>query len=111
MPNDAYTQQSLADDITFRRRVKDALNLVAWQVIDEPDETPYHIQREQYARSTVLVNLDGVAQQVAPWIVNRTNIIAAETSYNFAARATITAATDAEIQSQIMTDWNVMAGV
>jgi hypothetical protein len=111
MPNDAYSQQSLADDQTFRRRIKDALNLVAWQVIEEPADTPYHQQRVQYARTSVLANLEMAAQQVAPWIVSRTNLIAADTSYNFAARATVSAATDADIQSQLMSDWNVMAGV
>ena len=110
MPNDAGSQQCLAEDPTFRRRVKDALNVVAWQIIEEDPATPAHSSRATFARS-VLSNLDGQASVTASWIVNRTNLFAAETTYDFDQRATITAAADADIQSQISTDWNVMAGI
>lgn len=110
MPNDASSQQCLAEDATFRRRVKDALNVVAWQIIEEDPATPAHSNRATYAR-TVLSNLDGQASVTASWIVNRTNLFAAATSYDFDQRATITDATDAAIQSQISSDWNVMAGI
>jgi hypothetical protein len=91
--------------------VKDAFSQVAWEVINEPDDVPHHKEREEYARRTVLLNLDAVATQTSPWLVNRTNIIAFETSYNFEARATVTAAGDADIRAQLLADWDIMAGV
>lgn len=111
MANNSASQQALADDPTFRRRVKDAFSQVAWEVINEADDVPHHLQREEYARRTVLLNLDAVATQTSPWLVNRTNIIAFETSYSFEGRATITAAGDADIRAQLLADWDIMAGV
>ena len=111
MANNSASQQSLADDSTFRRRVKDAFSQVAWEIIGEDPETPHHAEREEYARRTVLLNLDAVANQTTPWLVNRPNIVAFETSYNFEARATVSATGDADLRSQIHSDWNVLAGV
>ena len=110
MANSAATQQSLAEDMTFRRRVKDALNIVAWQVVEEDPATPEHAARASYAR-TMLANLDAQAAATSAWIINRANLMGANTTYNFDARATVTDATDAAIQSQISTDFNVMAGI
>jgi hypothetical protein len=111
MANNSASQQSLAEDATFKRRVKDAFSHVAWEVINEDPDTPHHAKREEYARRTVLLNLDAVTNQTAPWLVNRTNLFGFETSYDFEARATITAAGDPDIRSQLMSDWNVLAGV
>ena len=111
MANNSATQQALADDPTFRRRVKDAFSQVAWEVINESDDVPHHMQREEYARRTVLLNLDAVTTQTTPWLVNRTNLIAFETSYNFEARAIVTAAGDPDIRAQLLADWDIMAGV
>lgn len=111
MANNSASQQSLSEDNIFRRRIKDALSIIAWEVIEEDAATPFHKERENYARHSVLINLDAVANQTAPWLVNRTNIMAFETSYDFAARATVTAAGDADIQAQLRADWNVMAGI
>jgi len=111
LANNSASQQALADDPTFRRRVKDAFSQVAWEIIGEDPETPYHKERDEYARRTVLLNLDAVTSQTSPWLVNRPNLVAFETSYNFDARATVTASGDADIRSQIHSDWNVLAGV
>ena len=111
MANNSASQQCLSEDVTFRRRVKDALSIVAWEVIEEPEETLFHKQREEYARRIVLTNLEAVASQTVPWLVNRININSFPTFYDFAARATVTAAGDPDIQSQIRSDWNIMAGV
>ena len=43
--------------------------------------------------------------------VNRPNVFNFETSYNFQVGGTVTAAGDPDIESQLMTDWNKMAGV
>jgi hypothetical protein len=111
MANDAHTQQALAADTHFHSRVRAALAKVAWEVIEEPDTTPHHDERVAYARNIALPNLANVAVQISPWLVERTNLFAFATSYDFAASSVVTAAGDADIESQLMTDWNVLAGV
>jgi hypothetical protein len=110
MPNDSYSQQSLAIDPNFRLRVQDALSVVSWQVLGEDPSTPGHEAREAYARNAIN-NLGGAAQAVAAWLVDRPNLIGETTSYDFKARATVSTASDAALQSQIATDWNMLANV
>lgn len=109
MANDAYTQQALAQDPRFRLRVKAALAKVAWVVLTEPANTADHATRATYARNTI-GNLDGAAVQVAQWLVMRTNVVSFVTSYDFTQGAVITAAGDADIESQLSTDWSKLAG-
>jgi hypothetical protein len=52
-----------------------------------------------------------MSYSLGPTIANGTNLVARDTTYNFEAGAIETNATDAEIRSQIVTLWNVMAGV
>jgi hypothetical protein len=110
MPNDSYTQQALAADSTFISRLKSNLSNVAWQVIGESDDVEFHDEREKFAR-TVINQINFYAQQFAPWLVERPNLIQFETSYNFPAGAVVTAAGDADIQSQLMSDWNEIGGI
>ena len=108
--NDSYTQQQLAASPKFHERVRAVLSQVAWQIITEDPSTPEHAAREAFAQ-TVIGNVESYARQFAPWLVMRTNIFAAATSYDFPMAAVVTAATDAEIASQIATDWNDIAGI
>jgi|SRR5262245_13633831 len=108
--NDAYSQQALGADQNFRWRVQGALSKVAWSVLNEADTVPGHNARAQYAR-TVINNLELSASQVAPWLVERPNLISFETSFNFPSRSVVTAAGDADIESQLTTDWDALAGV
>jgi hypothetical protein len=110
MANDSYTQQALAADTNFHTRLRSSLANVAWQIIGEATSVPKHTEREAFARS-VIGNVEHYARQFAPWLVTRTNIFGATTSYSFPAGAVITAATDAAIESQIATDWNDIAGI
>jgi hypothetical protein len=110
MANDSYSQQALAADLNFQIRVRACLGDVAWQVLEEDPATADHATRASYANA-VIKNLTMTAQQVSPWLVMRPNLMAANTTYSFAAEATTTDATDAAIESQLMTDWNEMAGV
>lgn len=110
MPNDGYSQQALAADSRFQARVRSSLASVAWQVLQEDPATAYHTERSKYAL-TVLQNLTGQATSVSGWVVERPNVINFETSYSFAADAVVTAATDADLESQLMTDWNFMSGI
>jgi hypothetical protein len=110
MANDSYTQQALAGDLKFQTRLRSCLSNVAWEVIGEPDDTEFHEDRETFARQ-VINQIDFYARQFAPWIVMRPNISYEETTYNFSAGAVVTAATDAAIESQLMSDWNNFGGI
>ena len=108
--NDSYSQQALGADPNFHGRVQAALGRVAFTVLNEDEATPGHTQRASYARQ-VINNLEMSARSVSPWLVERPNLIAFETSYNFGARAVVTAAGDADIEAQLSSDWNVLSGV
>lgn len=109
--NNSYSQQALAADANFRKRLAAALATVAWQVINEDEQTANHEQRKNYARATVLPNLAGTAAQIAPWMVMRPNVLNFATTYDFALGAVVTASGDADLESQIAADWNILAGV
>lgn len=110
MPNDAFSQQSLAADPRFQKRLENALTKIAWQVLEEDPSTLHHAERATYAQR---VNSESTttARQLAPSFVNRPNIFSFETSYSFQVGGTITASGDPDIESQLLTDWNKMAGV
>jgi len=110
MSNTAIQQQRLAASAHFHERVKGALSNVAFQVIAQGRDTPDEIIRYNFAR-TALANLDGVTNSTVGWLVGRTNLNGANTTYNYDIPAVITDATDAAIESQLMTDWDVLAGV
>jgi hypothetical protein len=108
--NDAYTQQALAADPRFLKRLQSSLTKVAWQVLEEDPSTLHHAERADFAHQ-VNQNAQQAAQALAPSFVNRPNVLNFETSYNFQVGGTVTAAGDPDIESQLMTDWNKMAGV
>ena len=101
---------TLAADPNFLKRFSALLLSEAQTIAVEPPATPNHDQRRQLAQA-IITNPSGMAASLAPTITNATNVVAAETTYNFEAGATETAASDAEIRSQIATLWDVMAGV
>lgn len=109
--NDAYTQQALAADPRFRLRVKAALATIAWQVLNEDPGTVGHQQRAVYARQ-VLGALDQYTANLAPSLVMRTNVFnfATTVSLDLGTPVVSTASGDADLQSQLDTDWNKLAG-
>jgi hypothetical protein len=113
MANTAVTQQLLAADVGFIARVKQALATVAWQVLNESDQTAGHTARATYAR-TVLGDLDLYARKTAGWLVARTNVTGATTSItvdeNSGRIVVSTDAVDAALESQLSTDWSLIAG-
>jgi hypothetical protein len=110
MPNSSFTQQALANAPHFRQRVRAALATVAWQVLSEAGSVENHVIRANYAR-LVLANLDSVTGQILGWLVERPNLTAFTTSYDFTIGSVVTASGDPDIESQLATDWNVLAGV
>jgi hypothetical protein len=110
MPNDAFTQQALAADPRFVQRLANALGKVAWEVLNEDPGAPNHTARAQYAQR-VNASPQGTALQLAPSFVNRPNVFQFATSYDFTVGGTVTASGDADIESQLHTDWDDLAGV
>ncbi len=110
MPNTGIQQQRLAQAEHFRQRVKSALGSVAFQVIGAGQNTPADVQRYNFAR-TVMQSLDAYATSTVSWLVERPNLLAANTSYDYDIPSVVTDATDAAIESQLSSDWNTMAGV
>lgn len=110
MPTTPRSQAALAADPNFLKRLASLLVQEAQVVAVEPDTTPEHATRRQLAQA-IITNPAGMAASLGPTITNATNLVAANTTYNFEAFATETSASDAELRSQIATLWNVMAGV
>jgi hypothetical protein len=108
--NDAFTQQALANDARFRQRLENALGKVAWEVLNEDPSTLHHAERAAYA-NRVLGSPTQMAQQLASSFVGRPNVFNFETTYNFTVGGVITAAGDPDLESQLHTDWNSLAGV
>jgi len=118
MPNDAFSQQALAAEPRFILRLQNALSRVAWEVIEEDPTTPNHAERLAYAQQVLGAMSIGSASprassaaQLAPSFVNRPNVFSFDTTYSFPALAVVTAAGDADLESQLRTDWNFLAGV
>jgi hypothetical protein len=114
MPNDAYMQSALANDHNFRRRVRTSFSAMAWQVTTEDPATPNYDLRVKYARQ-VIRNLDGELSVIMPSFVMRPNVNNFATSYFFdfvtVSGYVKSETSDADIQSQLATDWDTMAAV
>lgn len=110
MANDSYTQQALADASSFRVRLQNALTKIAWQILDEPAATAHYEERNAYAQR-VIRDPANMAIGLASSFVNRPNVFSFETSYDFGMRSVVTASGDADIESQVFTDWDKLAGV
>src|SRR5262249_15311112 len=112
MPNDAFTQQALAADPYFRKRVRSSLSSVAWQIQDEADATPNHTNRVNYARQ-VIRQLDYELNVIMPSFVMRPNVFNFATSYAFdfstLVGQVVSASGDPDLMSQLATDWDDMA--
>jgi hypothetical protein len=110
MATSTDTQMALANDIKFQRRLQALLLLEAAVVIAEDPATTSHVARRALAQSIVMDGLT-VARQFAPLLSQSTNLLGANTTFDFVQLAVVTDATDAAIRSQIVTLWNGFAGV
>src|SRR5262245_14556819 len=110
MPTTPRSQSQLSKDPNFLNRLSSLLLSEAGVVAAEADTVEHHSQRRQLAQS-ILTNPDAMARSLAPAICNSTNLVAANTTWDFEAGVCETDATDGAIRSQIATMWNVLAGV
>jgi hypothetical protein len=109
VPNDAFTQQRLAEDKNFQLRVRHVLATVAWNVLTETPQPSNYVARASYARQ-VLGDLDKFTPQIARSLVSRPNVALFATSFDFQRGAVVTASGDPDLLSQLTTDWNHLAG-
>lgn len=100
---------ALGDDSDFRQRIRALFLLEGGVVYAESGATPNHAARALFASK--IAQAPSIADSLAPALVQRTNLTASVVTYDFDARRVVTDATDAEIRSQIATDWNYFAGV
>lgn len=114
MANNAFTQQALANEPHFRTRFRAMLARVAWAVVDEADTVANHDSRLAYAQK-VLRSIDTEVSSLVQSFVMRPNVFAFETTYDFdfvtQSGRVVTAAGDPDIESQLTSDWNTLAGV
>lgn len=100
---------ALGDDSDFRQRVTALFLLEGGVVYAESGVTPNHAARALFA-SKIAQN-PSIAATLAPALAQRTNLVAANVTYNFDAQRVEIDASDASIRSQIATDWNYFAAV
>lgn len=106
MPNDAFSQLALAADSKFLTRLKAACLVVAEQVIAEDSGTANHPAR--LALAVTVLRTPTRSADFAQFLVMRPNVLGFVTSYSFIDAAILTASTDADLQSQLATDWNTL---
>lgn len=100
---------ALGNDNHFRQRCRALFLLEGGVIYAEATSVPNHTARANFASS--IAKNPGLADSLAPALVQRTNIVGSTVTYNFDAQRIETNATDAAIRSQINTDWNYFAGV
>ena len=105
-------QMALTRDIGpggFMERVQAVLTRVADTVLSESGTTPYHQGRAFYAQR-VVANPPQAAQVAGAQVVMGINIIVT-TTYDEATKTSTCTATDPQLESQITTLWNALAGL
>jgi hypothetical protein len=110
MPTTPRSQSQLSRDQNFLNRLSSLLLSEAGVVAAEPPATPEHDKRRQLAQS-ILMQPEQMTRSLAPAICNATNLVAANTTWDFETSVCETDASDGAIRSQIATMWNVLAGV
>jgi len=93
----------------FMERVVAMLAMVAGTILSEAGSEPYHQSRAGYAQR-VVQSPQQAAVQGGPQIVMGVNIVNTTTYDEVEKKATCTA-TDLDLQSQITTLWNALAGI
>lgn len=106
---DSVKQMALTRNVEFMDRVVAMLARVAGVVLAEASDTPYHQGRAVYAQRVVASPVNA-ANQGAPQIVMGVNIVMT-TTYDEVNKTATCTATDPELESQITTLWNPLAGL
>ena len=93
----------------FMERVTAMLAFVTSTVLSEPGSTPYHQGRAFYAQQ-VVERPQQMATQAGPQVVMGVNVVNA-TTYDEATQTATCTIADIDLQSQILSLWNALAGL
>ncbi len=107
LSGDAALQMKLAQQTAFQQRIAYLLMVEAFVVLAESAGTSNHANRFNFAL-LVRNNVNAVIQNgYVTALVGRPNLVAETTTCTGDPEVCTTTATDAEISSQIATDWNL----
>ena len=112
MAETSVQQMALTRDIGpggFMERTQAMLAFVTSTILNEPASTPHHQPRAYYAQR-VVANPRQAAEIAGPQVVMGVNVIAA-TTYDEATKTATNTMADIDLQSQIVTLWNSLAGI
>lgn len=113
MPVDISVQQMALTRDTgpggFMERVEAMLAFVTTSILSEPAATPHHQPRAFYAQQVVR-NPRQAAELAGPHVVMGVNVVQT-TTYDEATKTATCTIADLDLQSQIATLWNTLAGV
>jgi hypothetical protein len=93
----------------FMERVTAMLARVASAILSEAGTTPYHQGRAFYAQK-VVERPDQMATQAGPQVVMGVNVINT-TTYDEETKVATCTIPDLDLQSQVQTLWNALAGL
>ena len=93
----------------FMERVQAMMAFVSSTILSEAGTTAYHAQRAMYAQR-VVQSPQQAANQAGPQVVMGVNIVAS-TTYDEETKTSTCTAPDIDLQSQIVTLWNALAGI
>jgi len=102
-------QMALLRNTEFMERAQAMMVLVARVVLGEANSEPSHKDRVVYAQR-VVIDYQTTTNQAGPQIVMGINVINT-TTYDEATKISTCTITDIDLQSQIQTLWNSMAGI
>ena len=113
MPVETSTKQmALTRDTApggFMERVQAMLAFTAGSILSEPGDTAFHQPRAYYAQQVVQRPYD-MATQAGPQVVMGVNVVTT-TTYDDATQTSTCTIADIDLQSQILTLWNALAGI
>jgi len=90
-------------------RVQAMLAFVTTSILSEPAATPHHQPRAFYAQK-VVSNPRQAAELAGPHVVMGVNVVNT-TTYDEATKTATCTIADLDLQSQILTLWNTLAGI
>jgi hypothetical protein len=113
MPADTTTKQMALTRDTgpggFMERVAAVMAFACSSILTEPGGTPYHQGRAFYAQR-VVGNPQQAATQAGPQVVMGVNVVNS-TTYNEETKTSVCTIADIDLEAQILTLWNSLAGL
>jgi hypothetical protein len=93
----------------FMERVQAVLAFCCNTIFTEPGGTAYHQQRAFYAQK-VVGNPQQASQLAGPQVVMGVNVVNS-TTYNEETKTSVCTIADIDLEAQILTLWNSLAGI